>query len=197
MHRPLPAVEEKGRPVGSWTAMRCMDGEVGDGKERAHSGFGHRRPRHQGASPFRFLAEKKSNKRERLEEEREEKQGEKKRQAATHLHVLAGSGGGPGIFGGGARQRGRAGGGSRPVRELGEAGAAEALWAVGSEIRWSRSGGKSLWWLAESGSDERWEEAAEGIPRGFRWSGGTMGQLSLISGFVQNRLEVEYIYITV
>ena len=82
------------------------------------------------------------------------------------------------------------------VRELGEAGAAEALWAVGSEIRWSRSGGKSLWWLAESGSEERWEEAAEGIPRGFRWSGGGMGQLSLILVFVQNRLEVEYIYIT-
>ena len=56
------------------------------------------------------------------------------------------------------------------MRELGEAGAVEALWVVGSEIRWSRSGGKRLWWLAGSGSEERWEEAAgsrEGIPRGF------------------------------
>ena len=58
--------------------MRCLDGEVGYGKERAHNGFGRWRPQHQGARPFRFLAEKKSNERERLEEEREEKQGEKR-----------------------------------------------------------------------------------------------------------------------
>ena len=45
------------------------------------------------------------------------------------------------------------------VRELGGAGAAEALWAI-SEIRWSRSSEKWLWWLAGSGSEERWEEAA-------------------------------------
>ena len=51
--------EPAGVSVGAWTmrragrrrtAMRCLDGEVGDGKERAHSGFGRRRPRHQGAS---------------------------------------------------------------------------------------------------------------------------------------------------
>ena len=89
---------------------------------------------------------------------------------ATHLLVLqvrAADGASPVVALANAVEREEALG---LVRELRGAGPEEALWAIRSEIWWSRSSGKWLWWLARSGSEERWEEAAgsrEGIPRGF------------------------------